>query len=98
MNTKPKCRYCDQSPAEGKRLIRGVCEPCYGVLISTVREGTYTDAQLVAAGLLLPKPDSNRSGRPSTRVAMRDLRSGELDRRVREGKGNRRRRKQGANA
>jgi hypothetical protein len=79
---KTLCLYCQSPPKH--RLIRGTCEACYGVLISTVRDGTYTDQQLVDSGLLLSKPETANTGRPSTRVAMRDLRSGELDRRVRK--------------
>lgn len=68
---RPACRLCDERPA----VIRGLCRRCRQGVRRDVAAGRLTEAELIAADLLLPGAKGRPRALPPWRRKLEEFRT-----------------------
>lgn len=68
-----KCLACNKQVAADGRYVRGLCQSDYQTARNVVTSGQKSEADLVKAGLMAPKPGDGHSARSEFRKRLAEL-------------------------
>jgi hypothetical protein len=68
--TSKSQKKCLEETCDGAAKKRGLCDNCYRVAWNSIRQGWFTDEQLVEAGRILPKGGKESNWLKNTKKAL----------------------------